>query len=228
MPTPSSPARRLRRFTGGAALILFPAMLVVGAHLDPHENDAWSAATHHPAAVTASAIALLLSGMLLVPAACAILHQARDRGAALADVAAAFAVLGGFGHCFIAAYSLISLSLAGGDRAQMTAFDHRVNASATVAAVGMPLVLSFALGAALLAWAAWRSGLIGWWAPVVVTVVALGYDLVLDDPPMPVDVIVQSIPTVIFAYLGVRVLRLSDAEWDGARPATRAPQELGV
>jgi hypothetical protein len=225
LPVLSRPARRLRRLTGGAALVLFPALIVLDALIDPSGGGTgagtWQAVTQHPGAVAVSAVALLLSGVLMVPAAAAILHQARDRGAPLANVAAVVAVLGGFGNAFIATFSLVSLSLAGGDRAEMTAFADRVNADAWVRAVGLPLVLCFGLGAALLVWAAWRAGQVGWWAPAVVTAVAVLIDVVLDDPPLAVDVVLQAIPAVIFAYLGVRVLRMSDAAWDGVPGAAR-------
>jgi hypothetical protein len=218
MPVQPSPAHRLRRLTGGAGLILFPALLLAGTLVNAPDNGTsagvWLGATRHPGAVAAAAVTLLFSGVFMVPAALAILHQARDRGAGLANVAAVVAVLGGFGNCFIATFSLVSLSVAGGDHTQMTAYLDRVNGSAIVGAVGTPLVLCFGLGAALLVWAAWRTGLVGWWAPAIVTAIAVVYDFVLDHPPYPVAVVLQAIPALVFGYLGARVLRLRDSEWN--------------
>src|SRR5688572_10455393 len=93
-----STAVRLRRLTAGSALILFPALLVVQAPIDPTGNgsgvELYTAATDHGGALVASAVLLIVSGVLMAPAAAAILHQARDRGAALANAGAALAVLG--------------------------------------------------------------------------------------------------------------------------------------
>src|SRR3954463_3896327 len=88
MTAPTTPARRLRRYTCGAALILFPALLVVQGPIDPTTGGSadalYIAATRQSGALLASALLLLVSGMLMAPAAAGILHQARDRGAALA------------------------------------------------------------------------------------------------------------------------------------------------
>src|SRR4051812_29590040 len=119
----SSTAQRLRRYTMGAALILFPALLVVQAPLDPGDGDsgeaAYAAASQHAGSLATSAVLLMISGILMAPAVAGILHQARDRGAVLANVAAVAAVLGGFGHAAIAIYTLLPLPLAGGDRAEL-------------------------------------------------------------------------------------------------------------
>jgi hypothetical protein len=220
MSTFASTAQRLRRHTMGAALILFPALLVVQATLDPGDGDtgeaAYAAASHHAESLTASAILLLISGILMAPAVAGILHQARDRGAALANLAAVAAVLGGFGHAAIAMYTLFTLPLAGGDRAQMAAYVERINASPVINAVAFPLILCFALAVLTMAWAAWRAGLIGWWGPAVVTTLVLLHEL-LPDPPSAVDVVSMVILTVVFGNLGLRILRMTDVQWSGSR-----------
>jgi hypothetical protein len=147
-----------------------------------------------------------------------VLHQARDRGAGLANVGAALAVLGGFGHFGIALYYIVSLSLAGGDKAEMIAYVDRLNESAVLGAVAFPLILCFGLGVALLPWAAWRAGAVGLWAPAVATAA------VLVGQALPVSNIVTVLASiaglvVVFGYLGVRVLQMTDAEWDGVRRA---------
>src|SRR3954449_6957303 len=81
MTAPSTPARRLRRYTCGAALILFPTLLVVETPVDPASGGSgevlYRAAREHAGALTASAVLLLVSGILMAPAAAAVLHQAR-------------------------------------------------------------------------------------------------------------------------------------------------------
>ncbi|HEV7708064.1 MAG TPA: hypothetical protein VGP16_07720 [Asanoa sp.] len=219
MSTIMSTAQRLRRHTMGAALILFPALLVVQASLDPGDGDtgdaAYAAASQHAASLATSAVLLLISGILMAPAVAGILHQARDRGSVLANLAAVTAVLGGFGHAAIAMYTLFTLPLTGGDPAQMAAYIERVNATPIINAVAFPLILCFALAVLTMAWAAWRAGLIGWWGPAVVTTLVLLHEL-LPDPPPAVDVVSMIILTVVFGHLGLRILRMTDSQWNGS------------
>jgi len=220
MSTISSTAQRLRRYTMGAALILFPALLVVQAPLDPGDGDtgeaAYAAASQHAGSLSTSAVLLLISAILMAPAVAGILHQARDRGAVLANVAAVAAVLGGFGHAAIAMYTLFTLPLAGGDPAQMAAYVERLNATSVINAVAFPLILCFALAVLMMAWAAWRAGLIGWWGPAIVTTVVLAHLLLPESLPAAALAGMAAL-TVVFGYLGLRILRMTDTQWGGIR-----------
>ncbi|MEV4620803.1 hypothetical protein AB0J74_19095 [Asanoa sp. NPDC049573] len=220
MSTTTSTAQRLRRHAMGAALILFPALLVVQALLDPGDGDTgeatYAAASQHARSLAASAVLLLISGILMAPAVAGILHQARDRGAVLANLAAVAAMLGGFGHAAIAMYTLFTLPLAGGDPAQMAAYVERVNASPVINAVAFPLILCFALAVLAMSWAAWRAGVIGWWGPAVVTTLVVIHEL-LPDPPPAVDVVSMTMLTAVFGYLGLRIVRMTDSQWSGSR-----------
>jgi hypothetical protein len=223
--TTTTTAQRLRRRTMGAALILFPALLVAQAAVDPGDGDSaedtYVAATQHVHLHVASAVLLLISGILMAPAVAGLLHQARDRGAALANLAAVLAVLGGFGHAAIAFYGLLTLSLAGGERTQMIAYVDRLDANVAISAVAFPLILCFALAVLTMAWSAWRAGLIGWWAPAVVTALVLVH-LLLPDPPAATELVAMIALTVVFGWLGVRILRMTDTQWTGV-PHVEAP-----
>lgn len=214
-------ARRLRRYTGGIALALFPALLAVEAPIDPAGDGTgemmYSAATEHAEALGLSAALLFISGILMIPAVTAILHQARDRGSALANTGAVLGVLGGLGHVAIALFYLFALALPGGDQAQMVSYVERVNSSA-VGAVAFPLILCFALGVLVLGWAAWRAGLIGWWGPVAVTAAVLVAEVLPAGIPA-LQVAANALATVVFGFLGLRVIRMTDTDWDGVRPA---------
>ena len=219
-----TPSRRLRRLTAGASLIVFPALLVPEAVIDPAPGGTgevmFRAASEARGALTASAVLLVVSGILMVPAAAGILRQARDRGAGLANTGAVLAVLGGFGHFGIAMFYLVALSLPGGDRAEMVAYIDRLNESTTLGYVAFPLILCFGLGVLVLPWAAWRVGAAALWAPVVATAVVLAH-FMLPETVLAVEVAGLVALTVVFGYLGVRVLRMTDAEWDGARTPAR-------
>lgn len=225
MARPSSAARSIRRITSGAALVLFPALLAVEGPVDPAEGGTgavvYRAATEHAAALTAAGLMLLSSGVLMAPAIAGLVHQARDRGAALSNAGAVLGVLGGAGHISLGIVYLFVLAMAGGDRAQMEAFFDRVGSNAVFVSVAFPLLLCFGLGLVFLAWGAWRSGSIGIWGPVVTTAVVLAH-LVLPEGLHVVEEAALLALVAVFGSLGVRVLRMTPAEWDGRRPATPA------
>ncbi|MGA8045394.1 MAG: hypothetical protein WCA30_03930 [Dermatophilaceae bacterium] len=208
----------LRRWTCGTALILFPALLVVQALITPEDGEGaamYTAATEHRTALLASAALLIISGVLMAPAAVAITHQARSRGSALANWAAVTAVLGGIGHIAIGYFYVISSALAGGDRTEMVAFIERLNASPALGLFVFPFIMSFSLGVLLLTWAAHRAGLIGLWGPIVTTIAVLQH-LAL-PPSVPGQETINTLAlisvTVVLGYLGTRVLRMSDTAW---------------
>jgi hypothetical protein len=222
--TPST-ARRLRRYTAGAALVLFPALLVPQAVIDPTSDGSgdamFTAATEHPGPMLVSAVLLLASGILMAPAVGGVLHQARDRGAALANTGAVLALLGGFGHAGIAMFSIMARALAGGDRSEMVAYVDRLNSSPVLGYVAFPLILCFGLCVLVLPWAAWRAGAAHWWVPAVGTAAVL-VEVALPVRSTAVTVAVLVAVTVVFGRLGARVLRMTDAEWDGVRTPVRA------
>jgi hypothetical protein len=225
----STAARRMRRYTSGAALVLFPALLVPQAVIDPTGHgtgeEMFTAATEHAGTMAASAVLLLVSGILMAPAIAGILHQARDRGAALANTGAALAALGGFGHAGIAMFYLMGTALAGGDEAEMVAYIERLNASAVLGLVAFPLILCFALGILVLPWAAWRAGAVHWWVPVLGTVAVLVEEL-LPFRSNTITIVVLVAVTVAFGAIGLRVLRMGDAEWDGVGTPVRTEAPL--
>jgi hypothetical protein len=223
MSTTTPPARRIRRITAGAGLLLFPALLVPQAIVDPAAGGTGEvmlrAATESAGALTLSAVLLVVSGVLMVPAVAGVLHQARDRGAGLANAGAVLAVLGGFGHFGIAMFYLVSLPLAGGDPDEMVAYIDRLNESAAVGAIAFPLILCFGLGVAVLPWGAWRAGAVHWWVPALATAVFVAHTVLPADVP-GVAVGALAALAVAYAALGLQVLRMTDAEWDGVRPIT--------
>lgn len=212
--TTAHSTRRLGRITSGIGLLGFGALLVVEDLIDPTNGDVSfaDAAITSPGLLTAAALTLLGSAVLTVPAIGGILHQARDRGSILAGLGAFFTLLGAMGHAGLAVLYLIMRSLAGGDPGQMADFENRINEDPTLV-VAFVLLTSFGVGITLLAWSAWRAGLIGWWAPGLVTLVVLVH-AVVDDAPAPVSLAGLTVIAVVFGRLGVRALRMTDSDWD--------------
>lgn len=210
-----SDPRRSRRVTAGLGLIGFSVLLVAEDLVDAGGGSFYDTAVGHPDLMTASALILLVSAALTVPAIGAIIHQARGRGSLTAHLGGLFALLGALGHVCLTTVNLVMRSLAGGDPAQMRALEQRLDAD-PVLVIPFVLLTSFGVGLALLALAAWRAGLIGWWAPAAVTAVVLVHAVLPDDPPAALSLTALSVVALVYGRLGVRTLRLSDTDWDPA------------
>jgi hypothetical protein len=115
----------------------------------------------------------------------------------------------------------VSLSLAGGDRGEMVAFNERHNASAAIGPIAFPLILCFGLAVAVLPWGAWRAGAGHWWVPALATTAVVA-ETVLPFQNTVVTTGILLAATVAYTALGVRVLRMSDAEWDGVPAPVRS------
>jgi len=113
---------------------------------------------------------------------------------------------------------LLMRSTAGGDPAAMLAFEERFDSDDALTAVGLVLLVSFGVGLALLAWAAWRAGIVGLWGPVLITAVVVAHNVLPEDLPALVSVVAIGVITAVFGWIGVRTIGLSDDEWE-ARPA---------
>lgn len=232
MTVQSSPARRLRRYAAGSALVAFPALLIAQEFTNPLTEgdgaDFYEVTSGSSGALVPSMLLLMLSGLLVAPAASGVLHQARDRGAALANAGAALLGLGGLALVAEGAVFLIASSLPGGDATEMTAFWDRLTFESTlVGIVWLPLMLSFGLGLAVLPWAAWRAGAVHWWVPALATL-AVAAQFGLPFHSTASEIVVFTALTAVFGTIGLRVLRMTDAEWDGVRSADRTQESIAA
>lgn len=222
--TAAPPSRRLRRRTAGASLILFPLLMAVETAIDPALSGTgeafYAAATGRAGLLAASGLMWVLIAILLTPAALGIVHQARDRGAALANLGAALFVLAGVAFTLIGNMYLFASSLAGGDRAEMVDYIERINTGWVFGILLFALAMCSHLGFIVLPWAAWRAGLVGVWAPALATVVVVVHFVLPSG--FAFDMVTFAALACVFGYLGVRILQLSDAEWDGVRTPIRS------
>jgi hypothetical protein len=224
VPASSSPARRLRRYAAGTALVGFPILLIAQEFTNPLTEgtgaEFYEVASRAPGAFVPSIVLLMLSGILTVPAASGVLHQARDRGAALANAGAVLLVLGGLALVAEGVIYMAAAGLPGGDPAEMAAYWDRLGESALVGTIWTTLLLCFGLGAAILPWAARRAGAVHWWVPALATVAVVA-EFGLPFRSTTTEIVVFGTLTAAFGAIGVRVLRMSDGEWDGVRTPTR-------
>ena len=222
---PTTPARRLRRYAAGTALVAFPLLLIVQEFTNPLDGGDGAdflevAGGRSRGALVTSMFLLMLAGVLTIPAVSGVLHQARDRGAALANSGATLLVLGGLAFFGEGVIWMAATALPGGDPAEMAAYFDRLTESSLVGAVSMTLMLCFGLGAAILPWAARRAGAVPWWVPTLATVAVVA-EFGLPFRSTATEIGVFAALVAAYGAVGLRVLRMTDAEWDGVRPAAR-------
>ena len=223
-----SDPRRSSRLAAGIGLIGFSALLPIEDRVDPTSGVSFhDAAVAHPGLLTVSALTLLGSAILTVPAITGIIHQANARGAVLARLGGFFTLLGALGHTALATVYLVMRSLAGGDPVEMAGFEERLNADVPIGVVASVLLLSFGVGLTLLAWAAMRAGLIGWGAPPVITAVVLAHAALPEDLPPVIPFTALIAIAVVFGLLGLRALTMSDAE-AGPSPVAEMAMRAGA
>lgn len=229
MTAPAVPARRLRRIVAGTALVAFPVVLVVQEFTNPLREgdgaDFHDVARDSRGALVTSLLLMMLAGALMAPAVSGVLHQARDRGAALANAGAVFLVLGGLGLFAEGVIWVTATALPGGDPAEMAAYFDRLTESSLTGAVWMTLMLSFGLGLLMLPWATWRAGAVPVWVPALATVAVVA-EFGLPFHSTASEIAVFTALTVAYGTIGLRVLRMTDAEWDGVRRTSPSPEAL--
>lgn len=221
--------RKAHRQIAAAGLIGFPLAGLAAALLDSNEGtdtpgaELYAIASTHGDAILASGLIFMLSAVLVVPAAAAVVHLVRGRGATPALIGSGFLVLGGFGHMGFATWQVILSTVPhDADRAAMSAFLDRQQSVTTP--VLLPLLLSIALGVLLQAIALRRARLVPGWF-LAGTIVLLGFDLVMNSTSLeswklPIVFVWASL-TALYGYFGVRVLAMGDERW-----ATPAPVEI--
>lgn len=175
----------------------------------------------------ASDLLLLISTILFVPAVLGVLHLVRDRTPVLGHIAAAFGVLGALGHMGFVTYALVVYEAsAAGSPGEMAALLDRLDEGASV--VLLPLIMSFAISLLLMAIALYRARVVPRWVMLLV-IAAFVIELGAPGDVIALSAIKQGLAALAFGYVGVRVLRMSDAAWRRSEPeagldASAAPQ----
>ena len=223
---------KFRRWVAGVSLIGFAAALVaqdlVGPRTPSDAAGRYAAVAADRGGMVATSVLLLVSSLFLVPAVFGLLHLLRERGVTLGHVGGALAIVGALGHVAVMTYQLALVEMTRvGDRDAMVALIDRLDSSPVVGVLVFPMILAFALGLLVLAIALWRARIVqGWAAALVVAAVALDIGAP-DGAPASVSIAKQLLAFAAFAYVGLRILRMSDAEWERpseARELVTQPQ----
>jgi hypothetical protein len=166
-----------------------------------------------PARFLVANLLFLLTEALLLPAILAVLHLLRDRSAILGHLGAGLGLLGVLGHTAFIGYSAVQAPLVQSltDTAQLQTVGQRAMASPFFAITLLTFLLGTYLGFILLAVGLWRSRIVAPWAALLL-VLPVVTDMAA--PPHISLILTNLLLLLSLGWIGLHVLRMSDAEWD--------------
>jgi hypothetical protein len=224
-----------RRKVTGIALIGATLTLLASEILAPHgaSNNAelLDQVAGDKTGFVVSTLLMLVSTILFIPAVVGVIHLVRDRAPVIGHIAGAFGILGALGHMAYVCWALFAAELTdAGSRTQMVAVLDDLDAG--LAAVVMPLIMSFAVAVLLMGIALYRARVAPRWV-MLATIAAVVIELGAPTGTLAAALIKQAFLAVAFCAVGVGVLRMSDRQWRSRQtgsPPDGAPRpgELAV
>lgn len=220
-------ANNFRRTVAGLCLIVAPLVLGAALLLHPGEGEAGlvESIAGNPGLIVASSLLIIFSSVLFVPALMGILNLVRGRGVTLVHIGVGLMLIGVIGHAVWTTFQIVMAALLQSnlDQSQLAAAVEGGGPPPVGLMVGLFMFLGgFFLGLLVLAAGLWRSRAVPRW-------VAVGLVLVLAGDFLPGGKIVAALGVALmvacFGVIGLKVLRMSDAEWRGApgQPEHDAP-----
>lgn len=215
-------ANNFRRTVVGLCLIAGPLAALIGGLVAPwegtDERTAWlRVLAENPLRGQISAVLLYLGYLLVAVGIFGMIHLLRSRAVVLGHVAGALAIWGWVTMPGLLITDFYDLSLAEslGPERGATIVD-RVDEYVGSAVMGVPVLLGM-IGLLLLAVALWRAGAAPAWVPLVLLVGnAAGF---YDAYSLAFFSIWWALWLVALGYVGLKVLRMSDEDWErGAAP----------
>lgn len=180
-----------------------------------------TAATTQQGLLITSALLLLLSGVLLVPATVGVVQQVSGRrGSGTGHAGAVLLTLGAFGHAMAALFYLVVAAIADSELStdEAMALVEHLNGSPTIAVAFIPII-AYAVGFLLAFIALWRAGVIPAW--VLGTALAAGLiEFAAPGDIVAIGLVKQALGLVAWGYLGW-------VHWQNA-PTAQRPANNGV
>ncbi|MEU3163034.1 hypothetical protein [Streptosporangium sp. NPDC006930] len=219
MPSLSNPLG-FRRWAAGVCLIVAPLLYIVGVIVDPalrQGGDTTGVYGRYPEQVSVSASLLHWSWVLLIPGIIGMIHLIRHRGVVFGHLAGGLALLGvvNFSGLMLGDffYSRLERALPPAEGAKLA--EQAFADPGAVFGFQIPGFLGL-LGLFLLGLVLAHAGHGPWWAPFAIIAGILG------APVFPIGTVVGGLLYLAGSgAIGLRMLRMSDAEW--ARQETAQP-----
>jgi hypothetical protein len=220
-------ANNFRRTALGLCLIAAPLVGLVSAFITPRFTGSMggelAAIAEHTGRWLVGESLNLISFFLFMLAVLGIVHLLHHRSVVLGHLGGGLVLLGAFFHGAIIGFALVEVPLvaSGGSRDQMIEFANQMYESAAFMIIMFPF-LSFFVGWILLAIALWRARVAPLWVAAVIVAATLSEFV---GPEASSPELMFTLFLVGFGWLGLKILRLSDKEWErGATPAVESPR----
>lgn len=222
-------ANNFRRTASGLCLIAGPLVAWIGGMVPRWETEETTAAylqalAESPARAQVSAVLLYFGFLLTAVGIFGMIHLLRRRTLVLGHVGAVLAVWGWVTLPGLLVTDFYDMSLAEyGNRQDAIAISERAGSYVGGAILGIPVLLGM-LGLVLLGVALWRAKLAPVWVPILL-LANLVQNFVA--PPGTVSWAISIAPFVVaLGYVGLKILGMSDDEWE--RGASPVPEPVGV
>jgi hypothetical protein len=213
-------ADNFRRTVAGMCLIAAPLVSLVSYSLElggVNSSDGFAeSVAQSPNVWRAAALLGMLSAFLYVPAVMGLLHLLRARAVVLGHLACGILLIGAFGEFSLAAFDYQDIALFASDanRGQVGAISDQATDNFVYMVVLVGYLLGLIIGHFLLAGALWRAKIATPWAPALI---ALGQLVLLGGGIGGIfQVVGWALLTVGLGWIGLKVLRMSDAQWGQA------------
>lgn len=217
-------ANNFRRTGVGLCLIAAPLAGLMSALITPRftggMGEELAAISEHTRRWLVGEFLNLVSFFLFMLAVLGIVHLLRHRSVVLGHVGGGLFLLGSFFHGAIIGFALVEVPLveSGGTRDRMIEFANGMYEGAAFTMILFPF-LSFSVGWILLAVALWRAQVVPLW--VVATLVAAALSEFFGPEAVSPE-LMFALFLIGLGYLGLRILRLSDKEWERRSTGGRA------
>jgi len=209
-------SNNFRRTAAGLCLIATPLVGLGSALITPRATggmrDELATIAEHTGRWLLGEFLNLISFFLFMLAALAIVQLLRHRAVVLGHVGGGLVMLGAFFHGSIIGFALVEVPLveSGGARDRMVEFANQMYEHTAFMMILFPF-LSFFLGWLLLAVALWRARVAPLWISATLGMAPLSEFF---GPEAVSPELMFALFLVALGYVGLKVLRLPDKEWE--------------
>jgi len=197
----------------GSAVLVGVGGLIAPSN-DGQANGLYDAASANPSRLTAEAVLLTISSILLVVGVIGAARVVRGRGSRVAWAAALFGVMGALGHVAAGVFSLVTIRIvdAASDRETAIQTLDAINNDAAIGLLVMPLIVAYGLSVILLPIAFYRRRLVPLWV-VGLAGIAFVLEVVAPGGVLAVAGVKYALAAVVTTALAWRIMQLSNTEW---------------
>jgi uncharacterized protein DUF4386 len=213
-----SDERNFARTLAGLSLIVAPLLLLLSVAIGPHLSDDGGARLAEIAdsegRYIVGAYLLLVGAWAFVPGLIGLWRVFRGPRVTLGQVGAGLVLIGFIGTIAFFGFGAYEFEAAQPDldRAQMARLADNVNDSGVmIPMVIITFVVGIAIGSLIVAWSLWRRQVVPPWAPAALVVGTI-LDIVADSAAL--SAIAFAFLLVGFGSVGLKLLSMSDEEWD--------------